>query len=180
MTLWDVIGDEAAAESPLWASALLPRDQRQPVPVFSPLGDGRFALATETIYEGYLLHYGRPRLFRAPDADAAVLLCDYLYAHGLVRLAALGDACAVSDFAELISLCTQARAEASAPLGSALDGPAWAATAALAGAGDGRLDEARSALRLERRAGPLAALATEVAGRHAVEQALVAHRERVE
>ena len=48
----------------------------------------RFALGVETIYEGYLLHYGRPRLFAPPDEDVALLLGDYLYAHGLVRIAA--------------------------------------------------------------------------------------------
>ena len=49
-----------------------------------------FALGLETIYEGYLLHYGRPRLFAPADADTALLLGDYLYAHGLVRIAATG------------------------------------------------------------------------------------------
>ena len=48
----------------------------------------RFALGIETIYEGYLLHYGRPRLFAPPDGERALLLGDYLYAHGLVRIAA--------------------------------------------------------------------------------------------
>ena len=47
-----------------------------------------FALGLETIYEGYLVHYGRPRLFAPADADTALLLGDYLYAHGLVRIAA--------------------------------------------------------------------------------------------
>ena len=71
----------------------------------------RFALGVETIYEGYLLHYGRPRLFAPADADTALLLGDYLYAHGLVRIAATGSVEAVSDLAELISLCAQARAD---------------------------------------------------------------------
>ena len=70
-----------------------------------------FALGVETIYEGYLLHYGRPRLFGPADADTALLLGDYLYAHGLVRIAATGSVEAVHDLAELISLCAQARAE---------------------------------------------------------------------
>ena len=55
--------------------------------MFSPLADERFALGLETIYEGYLVHYGEPRLFDPADADAALLLGDYLYAHGLVRVA---------------------------------------------------------------------------------------------
>ena len=49
------------------------------MPVFSPLvADRRFALGVETIYEGYLVHYGRPRLFAPPDDDIALLLGDYL------------------------------------------------------------------------------------------------------
>ena len=58
--------------------------------MFSPLGEARYALGLETIYEGYLLHYGRPRLFAPVDADTALLLGDYLYAHGLVRIAEAG------------------------------------------------------------------------------------------
>ena len=56
--------------------------------VFSPLGEPRYALGLETIYEGYLVHYGEPRLFAPPDDDTALLLGDYLYAHGVVRVAA--------------------------------------------------------------------------------------------
>ena len=85
------------------------------------------------------MHYGRSRLFAPPDADTALLLGDYLYAHGLVRVAATGNVAAVADLAELISLCAQARAE-----GRDGDGAAWAATAARLGAGG--LDEARDAL----------------------------------
>ena len=93
--------------------------------MFSELGEPRFALATETIYEGYLLHYGTSRLFRPADGDTAVLLGDYLYAHGLVRLARHEDVRAVTDLAELISICTQLRAdgtEAAAPRRARLGG----------------------------------------------------------
>ena len=65
-------------------------------PSSPPSADERFALGVETIYEGYLVHYGRPRLFAPADADAALLLGDYLYAHGLVRVAATGDVAAVA------------------------------------------------------------------------------------
>ena len=123
--LWDAICDEAAAESPLWGSALRPRDERELVAVFSPLADGRFALGIETIYEGYLLHYGRPRLFSPADSDTALLLGDYLYAHGLVRIAATGEVEAVAQLAELISACAALRAE-----GRPGDGEAWAETVA--------------------------------------------------
>ncbi len=112
-SVWDTIAREAAEESPLWAAALRrPRRPRARPDLLASRSES-FALVTESIYEGYLLHYGRPRLFAPADADTAVLLGDYLYAHGLVRLAELDDVTAVADFAELISLCTQARAEAS-------------------------------------------------------------------
>ena len=84
--MWDEIADAAAAESTLWAEALLPRERQAREAVFSTLGPPTEAVGLETIYEGYLLHYGRPRLFSPPDADAALLLGDYLYAHGLVRI----------------------------------------------------------------------------------------------
>ena len=82
---------EAERESPLWAAALRPEGSREAVAVFSPLADERFALGVESIYEGYLLHYGRSRLFSPADRDGAILLGDYLYAHGLVRITTLGD-----------------------------------------------------------------------------------------
>jgi hypothetical protein len=130
LELWDVIADEAAAESPLWGEALLPPAERELVAVFSPLlSDRRLAVGLETIYEGYLLHYGRPRLFAPKDGDSALLLGDYLYAHGLVRVAAQEEGVdAVADLAELISRCAQLRAD-----GLPGDGEAWAATAAFLG-----------------------------------------------
>jgi hypothetical protein len=179
VTLWDTIAREAAEESPLWERALLARDRRELIPVFSPLAGERFALAIETIYEGYLLHYGAPRLFAPADRDTAVLLGDYLYAHGLVRLSEQGDVIAVSDLAALISLCTQLRAEAPELGPDGADGLAWAATTVLLGSGNGRLERARSALRLGGDAAPLAQLTAESARGEAVGRALAAHRIRV-
>jgi hypothetical protein len=170
--LWDLIAAEAAAESPLWAEALRPPNEREPEPVFSPLGLPRFALGLETIYEAYLVHYGRPRLFAAGDADTELLLGDYLYAHGLARVAELHDVAAVADLAALISICAQLRAE-----GGNGDGAAWAATAALAGANG--LGAARDALRLRGDSEPLLTLARGEAGDDAVDGALSAHRRRV-
>jgi hypothetical protein len=123
-TIWETIALEAERESLLWATALLPEDEREEVAVFSPLADERFALGIESIYEGYLLHYGRPRLFSSDDRDAAILLGDYLYAHGLVRITAAGDVEAVERLAELLSLCAHLRAEGR----GVEDGQAWAAT----------------------------------------------------
>ena len=167
--LADVAG-RARAASPLWAGAL--RDRPAGAAIYGPRVDARFALGLETIYEGYLVHYGRSRLFAPADRDMALLLGDYLYAHGLVHVAETGDVEAVSDLAELISLCSQLRAE-NAPG----DGPLWAATAALLGAGRG-LDEPRAALRLHGDASPLDAAARAAAGEQPVERALAAHRGR--
>ena len=89
-------------------------------PVFSRLAPERFALGLETVYEAYLVHYGRPRLFDAPGEDECVLLSDYLYAHGLVRIAEAGGVDAVATMADLISRCAALRAA-----GAAGDGEAW-------------------------------------------------------
>ena len=127
--LWDVIAGEAAVESPLWGESLRTDPEREPV--FSPLlADERYAVGLETIYEGYLLHYGRPRLFAPADRDTALLLGDYLYAHGLVRVAEHDEVEAVADLAELISLCARLQAD-----GVSGDGEAWAATAVWLGQG---------------------------------------------
>jgi hypothetical protein len=167
------IADGASRESSLWAEALLPPAQRDPVPVFSALvAEERFALGVETIYEGYLLHYGRSRLFAPADDDVALLLGDALLAHGLVRIAATGSVAAVADLAELLSLCAQARAD-----GLDGDGAAWAATAALLARGG--LDEARAALRDDRDSAPLERLARTSAGDSLVDAALAAHAGRL-
>jgi hypothetical protein len=128
----DAIVEAAAAESPLWGEAALPPEERVREPVFSRLGPDGHALGLETIYEGYLVHYGRSRLFAPDDRDTALLLGDYLYAHGLVRVAETGDVKAVSDLAELISRCAQLRAE-----GLGGDEDEWVATSRALGNGAG-------------------------------------------
>jgi hypothetical protein len=177
--VWTTIAAEAERESDLWASALRPRDERELVAVFSPLAADRFALGLETIYEGYLLHYGRPRLFAPPDRDTSVLLGDYLYAHGLVRIAEVGDVSVVSDLAELLSLCAQLRAEG-VRLGPIADGVVWAATVALLGSRDARLARARTRVRDGGGADPLARLAADVTAPAALARALALHGERAE
>ena len=114
----DAIADGARAESDVWAAALRPEPNWEPV--FSPLAPDELALGLETVYEAYLVHYGTPRLFAAADGDQAVLLGDYLYAHGLVRVAEAGGVAAVAVLAELISRCAALRAD-----GSPGDGEAW-------------------------------------------------------
>lgn len=172
-TLFDTIADGAMRESPLWADALLPAARRDLEPVFSRLvPDTRFALGVETIYEGYLLHYGRARIFAPPDGDVALLLGDALLAHGLVRIAGTGSLAAVGDLAELLSLCAQVRAD-----GLDGDSSAWAATSALLARGG--LDDARATLRDDRDPAPLERLARETAGDEAVDRALAAHVARL-
>jgi hypothetical protein len=128
--LFETITRSAEAESPVWGAAV--RSAPELEPVFSPLVPDALALGLETVYEAYLVHYGRPRLFERPVADEGVLLGDYLYAHGLVRVAEAGGVRAVAVLAELISRCAALRAD-----GAAGDGDAWVdAARALGGAPD--------------------------------------------
>ena len=154
-------------------AALRPGQERETTAVFAALvPEPRFALGVETIYEGYLLHYGASRLFAPPDEDVALLLGDALLAHGLVRIASTGSLAAVADLAALLSLCAQARAD-----GGEGDAAAWAATSALLGRGG--LDDARDALRTNRDPMPLERLARAAAGDPAVDDALAAHTRRL-
>jgi hypothetical protein len=138
--VWDELVDSAQRESRLWASSLRPSDEREEEAVFSPLAPPPFALGLETIYEAYLVHYGCSRLFDPPDEGERVLLGDYLYAHGLVRIADAGGVHAVAAMAELISRCAALRAE-----GGDGDGDAWV-TAARALGGEPGDDEVAAAL----------------------------------
>ncbi len=72
---------------------------------------GEYAFVVEAVREGYLLHYGESRLLSGHDEDLALLAGDYLYALGIERLAALGDAEAVAVLGELIGRCAQLHAE---------------------------------------------------------------------
>jgi len=133
----ETIAGEARRESPLWADAL--RAAADWEPVFSELAPERFALGLETVYEAYLVHYGRSRLFDPQGEDEVVLLGDYLYAHGLVRIAEAGGVDAVAAMAELISRCAAARAAEGGP-----DGEAWVDAARALG-GDASADEVEAA-----------------------------------
>jgi len=120
VALFEEIVEAASHESPLWAAAALPTGVREQLAVFSPLAPPVYELGLETVYEAYLVHYGRPRLF-APDGKTdRILLGDYLYAHGLVRIAEAGGVDAVAAMAELISRCASLRAA-----GAPGDGEAW-------------------------------------------------------
>jgi hypothetical protein len=143
----EAIADGARAESSLWARSLRGDDDWEPV--FSPLAPEPFTLGLETVYEAYLVHYGRPRLFATADRDEAILLGDYLYAHGLVRIAAAGGVSAVAAMAELISRCAALRAE-----GLPGDADVWVDTARSLG---GNPDDADIALALARHSARVAA-----------------------
>jgi hypothetical protein len=136
--LYESISAGARSESAVWGRAL--RDAPDWEPVFSPLAPAELALGLETVYEAYLVHYGEPRLFAAADADDAVLLGDYLYAHGLVRIAEAGGVPAVAVMADLIARCAALRAD-----GAEGDGEAWVDAARALG-GDPTEDAVRRAL----------------------------------
>jgi hypothetical protein len=99
-----------------------------------PRSDGHPAdlpLVIEAVREGYLLHYGEPRLMSREDDDLALLAGDRLYALGLERLAAAGDLDAVRALADLIALSAQAQAVGDTSLADAV----WAAGCAELGWG---------------------------------------------
>ncbi|HEV3322131.1 MAG TPA: hypothetical protein VG147_08090 [Solirubrobacteraceae bacterium] len=90
-----------------------------------------YELLVEAIYEGYLLHYGTPRVVRPPEADLGLLAGDQLYALGLARLVALGDLAAVAELADVITLTALAQGEDREDLALAV----WAAGARAVGWG---------------------------------------------
>jgi hypothetical protein len=92
---------------------------------------GEEELLIEAIYEGYLLHYGEPRLLSSSDPDLGLLAGDRLYALGLARLVEIGDTFAVAELADTISLSALAQG-AGAP---ALAEEVWTAGARTVGWG---------------------------------------------
>jgi hypothetical protein len=115
-------GESVGGDSPARAAADGPR------------AEGRreeYELLVEAIYEGYLLHYGAPRVVRTPEADLRVLAGDRLYAIGLARLVALGDTLAVAELADTITLSALAQGAGDEALAEAV----WAAGARAVGWG---------------------------------------------
>lgn len=112
-----------------------PRAERDPV---------GYATVIESVREGYLLHFGTPRIVAGLDPDLALLAGDYLYAKGLLRLAGLDDPEAVVELSDLISLSAQLHAEP----GSPSTAPAWLGCAvAIAVGGGADHEHAKDALR---------------------------------
>jgi hypothetical protein len=110
---------------------------------------GQYSLLIESVREGYLLHYGEPRVVVGADPDLALLAGDYLYARGLERLARLGDLKAVRELSDLISLAAQLHeaGDAEAVAAKAL----WlgSVVAVVAGPSE-RHEQAKTALRYQR------------------------------
>jgi hypothetical protein len=94
---------------------------------------GEYALIVESVREGYLLHYGQPRVVVGAGADLSLLAGDYLYALGLERLAALGDLGSVRELSDLISDCAVAHAAGDTDAAEAR----WRQAVAAIGAGPG-------------------------------------------
>ncbi|MGA7703323.1 MAG: hypothetical protein WB998_00340 [Solirubrobacteraceae bacterium] len=104
-----------------------------------------YELLMETIYEGYLLHYGASRVVRPSEEDLGLLAGDRLYALGLARLVELGDIEAVAELADVITLSALARAGATPELAEAV----WMAGAQTVGWGAGAgYEEAKDLLRV--------------------------------
>jgi hypothetical protein len=94
-------------------------------PVWVELAGAEHADGFEQIYEGFLLHYGRPRE-AVSGARGSLLGGDERYAQGLARVAELDDPEAIAVLAELIGLASRGRAERGL---EADDFALWAATA---------------------------------------------------
>jgi hypothetical protein len=113
---------ERIAASPARAAAAGPRARER---------REEYELLVEAIYEGYLLHYGVPRVVRTREADLRVLAGDRLYAIGLARLVELGDTAAVAELADTIMLSALAQGAGDGALADAV----WAAGARAVGWG---------------------------------------------
>ncbi|HLI31958.1 MAG TPA: hypothetical protein VKU89_04360 [Solirubrobacteraceae bacterium] len=148
-------GDPAAGDQCSGADAAPGPAQ---VAASGPRSAGRraeYEVLIEAIYEGYLLHYGTPRVLQAgTDADMRLLAGDRLYALGLSRLVALGDLTAVSELADLITISAQAQEAGEAALASA----AWDAAARAVGWGPNERHRRAKALAMARNPAALAAM----------------------
>ena len=149
-TALQALADHLLAESVIAPHVTDPR-QQPALGLLAASGPGAaadpaaYALVVESVREGYLLHYGEPRVVTGADPDLALLAGDYLYALGLEQLAGLGDLAAIRELSDLISLAAQLHAEGRD--GEEADA-LWLATATVIAAGEaGALDAAKSALR---------------------------------
>lgn len=119
-----------------------------------------YELLIEAIYEGYLLHYGTPRVARTAEADLSLLAGDRLYALGLARLVALGDTAAVAELADTITLSALAHAANKPELAGAI----WAAGARAVGWGSSEAHRRAKDLALAGAPEAIEAMRTSAAG----------------
>jgi hypothetical protein len=119
-----------------------------------------YELLIEAIYEGYLLHYGSPRVLEVPEADLGLLAGDRLYAIGLARLVELGDTLAVAELADTITLSALAQGAGDLELADAV----WEAGARAVGWGPSEAHAHAKGLMIAGGAGALAAMRTSTAG----------------
>ncbi len=145
------LAEELRAEGPVLADRVVIPEEPPAIGMLVAAGPrtakdaADYALLVEAVREGYLCHYGEPRLFLGLDSDLRLLVGDYLYARGIERLARLGDLLAVRELADLISLA--AGFDAAPAPGRAAAEAAWLAAALVIATGDSsELDGARSAL----------------------------------
>ena len=164
--------EELRAQGGLMAG-LLPRDTSGAVEPSGPArlvaagpraqaASGEYELLVELIYEGYLLHYGPPRLLRCGDRDLSLLAGDRLYALGLERLVALGDLPAVAELADVIALAALAHAAAARDLAAAV----WQAGALAVGWGSSEAHARAKALVRRRDPAALGAMRALLADRY--------------
>jgi len=119
-----------------------------------------YELLVEAIYEGYLLHYGAPRVVRMPEADLKLLAGDRLYAIGLARLVELGDTLAVAELADTITLSALAQGAGELALADAV----WDAGARAVGWGSSDAHRRAKDLAFAGAPGAIEAMRTSAAG----------------
>jgi hypothetical protein len=152
-------------EGGLMATLVVDRGPRlEPSPAASIAASGprtagardEYELLVEAIYEGYLLHYGTPRVVSVREYDLSLLAGDQLYAVGLARLVALGDTLAVAELADTITLSALAQGAGALELAEAV----WVAGAHAVGWGASELHARAKDLVLAGAPGAIEAMST--------------------
>ncbi|MBK8294008.1 MAG: hypothetical protein IPK93_04215 [Solirubrobacterales bacterium] len=115
-TALTALSERAASEGdPLSAHVVTPAE----VPVLGELvasgprtaaAPAEYAFVVEAVREGYLCHYGTPRVLEGADSDLELLAGDLFYAIGISGLAALDDLESVGILSDLIRISAGFRA----------------------------------------------------------------------
>ena len=79
-----------------------------------------YSLVVEAVREGYLCHYGTPRILEGSDSDLELLAGDLFYAIGISGLAELDDPESVGILSDLIRIAAGFRAVGDAASADAL------------------------------------------------------------